>query len=207
MLYSIQLTEATHTSIVYVKNTRKPKRWNAKNIHQRCGTEFAQEYRVTKTHRMPKLQVIFRRRATHYRALSRTMSDEDKAPYDTTPPCIKTFLKVSSLLYFLCKIITEVRILNDQSATGISWEFLYIYIYVYVSSVIILHRKYSRELIFKTHPDLVSTLIQGGVVSWCFIFIGHFPQKSPIMSGSSAKNDLQLKHPMSLRLIQGGVVL
>ena len=27
----------------------------------------------------------------------------------------------------------------------------------------------------------------------CLIFIGHFPQKSPVISGSLAKNDLQLK--------------
>ena len=32
----------------------------------------------------------------------------------------------------------------------------------------------------------------------CLIFIGHYPQKSPIISGSFAQNDPQLKHPMDL---------
>jgi len=31
------------------------------------------------------------------------------------------------------------------------------------------------------------------------ISIGHFPRKSPIYSGSFAKNDWNLRHPMTLR--------
>ena len=34
-----------------------------------------------------KLQIIFRRRATNYRALLRKMTYKDKARYDSTPPC------------------------------------------------------------------------------------------------------------------------
>ena len=35
-----------------------------------------------------KLRVIFRKRATNYRALWLKMTYEDKAPYDSTAPCI-----------------------------------------------------------------------------------------------------------------------
>ena len=35
-----------------------------------------------------KLQVIFRKRATNYRALLRKMTYKDEASYDSTPPCI-----------------------------------------------------------------------------------------------------------------------
>jgi len=34
-----------------------------------------------------ELQVIFRKRATNYRALLRKMTYEDKASHDSTPPC------------------------------------------------------------------------------------------------------------------------
>jgi len=33
----------------------------------------------------------------------------------------------------------------------------------------------------------------------CLIFIGHFPPNSPIISGSFAKKDCNLRHPMGLR--------
>ena len=36
-----------------------------------------------------KLQVIFRKRATNYMTLLRKLTYEDKASYDSTPPCIK----------------------------------------------------------------------------------------------------------------------
>jgi len=35
-----------------------------------------------------KLQIIFRKRATNHRALLRKLTCEDKASYDSTPPCI-----------------------------------------------------------------------------------------------------------------------
>ena len=38
-------------------------------------------HKVAKTHTCLKLQVIFRKRATNYRALLRKMTYEDKAPF------------------------------------------------------------------------------------------------------------------------------
>ena len=43
-----------------------------------------------------KLQVIFRKRATRYRALLRKMTYEDEASYDFTPPCTPTPMSMPS---------------------------------------------------------------------------------------------------------------
>jgi len=49
-------------------------------------------YRMAKTHRMPyKLQVIFRKRATNYRALLQKMTYKDKASYGSSPPCTRAW--------------------------------------------------------------------------------------------------------------------
>jgi len=57
-----------------------------------------------------KLQVIFFKRATNYRAVLRKMSYEDVASYDPTPPCIQhqrhTYTSAHSYVYiYLCMYI------------------------------------------------------------------------------------------------------
>jgi len=66
-----------------------------------------------------KLQVIFRKRATKYRALWRKMTYEDKASYDSTPP------------------YTNICFIKHR------WR-IYIYIYMYIYMYICIHNKYSH---------------------------------------------------------------
>ena len=44
-------------------------------------------YRVAKTHRIFKLQIIFHKRATNYRSLLRKMTYKDKGSYESSLPC------------------------------------------------------------------------------------------------------------------------
>jgi len=57
-------------------------------------------YKVAKTHRIPKLQSIFHKRATKYRSLLRKMTYKDKGSYESSPHCSdntwgKTFVWLS----------------------------------------------------------------------------------------------------------------
>ena len=58
-------------------------------INHKRTTTAAQEagYSVAKMHRMPYLQVSFRKRAINYRALLRKETYEDTASYASLPPC------------------------------------------------------------------------------------------------------------------------
>ena len=80
---------------------------------------------------------------------------------------------------------------------------------LHIVNIVILYSKYRSNQTFEDYfleaePDAVTRAsVQNfpksqRAIGWCrftgcLIFIGHFLQKSPIISGSFAKNDLQLK--------------
>ena len=59
------------------------------------------------TAKAPKLQIIFHKRATKYRALLRKMTYKDKGSYESSPPC------------------------NRRSATASQYLYIYIFTYLY----------------------------------------------------------------------------
>jgi len=105
-----------------------------------------------------KMQIIFRKRATNYRALMRKMTYEDKASCGSSPPCTMS-----------CSYVFTHQEYHMYSHINHAYHVLLICIHT-------------------------STMPMGWRSSVrCLIFIDHFPQKSPIISGSFAERELQLK--------------
>ena len=72
--------------------------------------------------------------------------------------------------------------------------FIFVYILISRSNIHMLRASTCVRTSTHSHFHSITTVVTG----WqrpigCFIFIGHVPQKSPIISGSFAKNDLQLE--------------
>jgi len=55
-----------------------------------------------------KLQVIFRKRATNYRALLRKITYRDKASYDSTPPCSKSNTSILQTHFHIWHLLTNI---------------------------------------------------------------------------------------------------
>jgi len=62
-----------------------------------------------------KLQVIFRKRATKYRALLRKMTCKDKAFYDYTPSCSECFLRLALAFTLFCACFHSLLLLLSLS--------------------------------------------------------------------------------------------
>jgi len=148
------------------------------------------------------------------------MTYKDKASYDSTPPCIHIAYKIQTGEYTCCVVYTYYF---GKSCTCCAWLYflatiniLFVeythcesntYCWLYVLCV----KSFGRILywlrvrvLFGNNQHYISwvytlcikyILVSTGWrrVIGCLNFIGHFPQKSPIINSSSAKNDLQLK--------------
>ena len=89
----------------------------------------------------PKLQIIFHKRATKYRALLRKITDKDKGSYESSPPCTDELICViwqDSFLYVWCDALIRVTRLTLLCAhIGEPIAPLLHYLYVTVMSHII----------------------------------------------------------------------
>ena len=85
-------------------------------------------------------------------------------------------------------------------------ELLYVYsIYWYIFTPFIDRFFFFQQAAFcvsQASVPIVCVCVWMYLPEWAcvFSFKGYFPQKSPIIDSSFAKNDLQLRHPMGLRL-------
>jgi len=96
----VWMNHNTHTNVLHantqvVSNLNKLRLCHVTHMDESCYTyecttcEYGSDTGWQRPIRCLKLQVIFRKRATHYRALLRKMTYKDKASYGSSPPCIR----------------------------------------------------------------------------------------------------------------------
>ena len=76
--------------------------WNVKHFYVKCKTFHVTCF--TGWRRLigsPKLQIIFHKRATKYRALLRKMTYKDKGSYESSPPCTTLWCFITHINCFL----------------------------------------------------------------------------------------------------------
>jgi len=133
-------------------------------------------YSVAKTHTMPSLQVIFRKRATNYRALLRKMTYKDKASYDSTPPCT-----TSVILDVMCVFSISLRTSRAQKCVRETciWYNTYLTHVVSLYTIYMYTHSLTHTVIeCLSHPILSYTYS----VSLYNVHIESFPRDSTIVS-------------------------
>jgi len=78
------------------------------------------------------------------------------------------------------------------------FAYIYIYIYIHICYIYIILRLDASEFLFWESVVFQQGSLRLSHTGWrrhieCLIFIGHFPQKTPIIGGSFVVNDLQLE--------------